>query len=401
MNKFLRKFFVALVIVFIFVQVGFTANEEDAKLIKKILKDIQLTTRVKVEYDDNVFLVEDNEESVVKEVLSQSFLYRLINDKSFFRWNYTGQFAYYNDETTSVTSHSTGFMYSYRPLKKLAFGLQYDYNWLKDSKITSTIGDRVVDLGYHHHRPEVEIKYEIQPRTNIRVNAGVEDLDVTDADSDDFIDNKKRTATLEVNHIFTDLDKLMGFAGMDFRQITFPQISQKASTAYRPYIGISKTFSGIGIWRSEVGFDHINMDELNSDDDNIDFKLSFETIFSLYTKLRFSLNGNVKKSSLRSDYTQYAANIAKMNISHAVSQKTSIFVDYSFEKQHFESSDFTIGSERIDRQTYIQRLNLTLNHKLRKGLSVDYQYGYTKRDSDFAREGYTDNKFSIALTARY
>ena len=75
--------------------------------------------------------------------------------------------------------------------------------------------------------------------------------------------------------------------------------------------------------------------------------------------------------------------------------------DYSFEKQSFDSSDRTAGQSDVDRKTDIHKIRFTVSKKLKSWLSMDYQYNYTKRKTDFAAEGYVDNKFSVALTARY
>ena len=167
-------------------------------------------------------------------------------------------------------------------------------------------------------------------------------------------------------------------------------------------MGLTHKFPSVVNITQEVGFDDIQMDDDSlNDGDSVDYRVSLETVFSLYTKLRFSYDHNVKNASLRSEYAQYDANTASLGISHAINPKTSAFFDYSYEWQDFSSSDRLPGQANVDRETDIHSLGLTLSRKLNNWLTADASYNYTKRDTDFAREGYTDNKLSVAVTAKY
>lgn len=151
-----------------------------------------------------------------------------------------------------------------------------------------------------------------------------------------------------------------------------------------------------------IGFEQVDMDdEANSDDHNVDQYVGFETTFSVYTKFKASYSHNYKHPSLRREYTQYASNLFKINLDHTLDPKTSILWNYSYEKQGFSSADILAGQTSEGKKTDIQTIGLTLNRKLNPLLTLGLNYDYTKRDTEFVGEGYTDNRYTINLTARY
>jgi len=402
MDKILKILLIATIITLTSAGSVLLADSHEEGIFSRFINDIQYTTRFKVEVDDNIFLEEEEEDSELKEIILQSFLYKISKGNHFFKTNYTGKYASYIEETSNILSHSSGLTYSYRPFDGFSIGFNNNFAWLQDSDITTAIGDRIIALGYMRDAPNLEIKYEVTPKSRISTNFGYSYLDVTDRDNDDYIDNRQLTAGAKLEYDFGDQADVVGFAGYGRRQIAFPQISEKSSVSDRPYIGLTKKFFGLMNWTNEVGFENIDMDdENNNSDNNIDYRTSVETTFSLYTKAALSLGYNSKKPSFRSDYTQYASDIASFNVNHAIDPKTSLLFDYTFERQSFESSDATFGQEDRDRKTYVHDVNLTLSRKLNTWLSVDCKYEYTKRDTDFEKEGYTNNKYSVALTAKY
>ena len=377
-------------------------STEEANPVVKLLQSIEYSSRFKVEYSDNIFSTPDNQDSDWREIFTQTLLFKLPGERQYFQLGYSGNYGFYNEESTGVLGHSANLLYSYRPFDGFSIGLRDDYNWLQDSKITTTLGDRVLALGYIQNVPSVEMKYEINPDTMVAVSTYYQFLDVVDSNNDDFIDNKRVGAKTQLNYNFTPLRNLAGFVGYDYRQVSYNQTPEKAFSGMRPFVGLSEKVIGIMKLSEEVGFDNIDMVEQgNADDHNVDFKFLAESIFSIYTKLKLSFDYNVKNSSFRRQYTQYASDVAALNLTHAINPKTYILFDYSYEHQRFNADDILIGQTREDNDAFVQNLRLALSRKLNSWLNLDWRYDYTKRDTDFAQEGYTNNQFSAALTAKY
>ncbi len=370
--------------------------------IANFLRSIDYTSRLKLEFDDNILLTEDNQDSDFKQVFTQTLTYKLPKDKYYFQWGYSGNYAYYNEEATGILGHGAYLLYSYRPWDGFSFGIRDDFNWLSDSKIATTIGDRVLGLGYVQNTPSIQVKYELSDRYTLTTDLYYQFLDVVDGENDDYIDNKRVGAKGQLNYNLTPQRNVIGFLGVDHSQITFPQVSEKAASSDRFFAGLKEKIIGLFDLTQEIGFESINMsDPANADDDNVDFRLSLETVFSLYTKLRLGLDYNMRNPSLRRQYTQYTSDVAYLQLSHSINPKTTALLSYSYENQAFHSPDVLIGQTVEHKDTFIQNLNLTLSRKILSWLTADVKYDYTKRDTDFAQEGYTDNKFSVSMTARY
>lgn len=370
--------------------------------IANFLRSIDYTSRLKLEFDDNIFLTEDNQDSDIRQIFSQTLTYKLPKDKYYFQWGYSGNYAYYNEETIGILGHTAHLLYSYRPFNGFSFGIRDDYNWLQDSKIATTIGDRVLALGYIQNTPSIQVKYEIAPDYFLATDFYYQFLDVTDPDNDDYIDNKRVGVKGQISRHLTPEKNLVALAGFDHSQITFPQVSEKAAVSDRAFIGLKEKIIGICDLTQEIGFETIDMsDPANVDDSNIDYRFSLETVFSIYTKLRLGFDHNMKNPSLRRQYTQYGASVASLSLTHTINPQVTFFLNYSHEKQGFYSSDALIGQTKERKDTVIQYLGLTVSRKLMSWLVTDFKYEYTKRDTDFAQEGYTDNKVSVAMTVRY
>lgn len=373
-----------------------------ANPVAKFLKNIEYTSRIKLEYDDNIFLNEDASDSDLRPIFTQTMTYKLPTEKQYFQLGYSGNYSYYTQESVSLLGHGANLLYSYRPFDGFSIGFRDDFNWLSDSKIASTIGDRVLSLGYTQNVPAVQMKYELNPRSVLTTDAYYQSLDARDPDNDDYIDNKRLGFKGQVNYDITENKNFGGILGFEHKKIDFTQIDEKIATSERPFVGFTQRVWDLLNVAHEVGFEHIDMkNNNNTDDSNIDYRISLETISSLYTKVKLSFNLNTKSPSLRRQYAQYGSNLAALSFSHAFDPKTVFFLDYSFEKQKFNEADALAGQAREDKRTHIQNLGLTLSRKLNSWLTMDFKYDYTKRDTDFGQEGYIDNKLSTGLTAKY
>ncbi len=377
-------------------------NAPGQNSFKTFLKDIDFTTRIKLEQDDNIFLTENDENSDFKQILTQGMKYSKSFGKQYVSWDYVGNYSYFDNESEGILSHSGKALYSYRPYEKFSVGLKNDITWLQNSDITTAIGDRLLALGYTQVMPGIQLKYEMSPATTFVSDLGYQNLNVSDNASDTFIDNEEFKTRTAVNQVLFDDKSLVGLAGFEWERVNFAHTSQKESETDRPFIGLLKKFPGLFNVSTEVGFADINMkNPSDEDDNNVDFKLSLESVFSIYTKLNASYTGMNQSYSLRSDYAKYSSNLLNLGLSHAISPKSLLSLNYSYEFQDFDSSDVLVGIAAVDHEANIHNVNLAFTQQLNSWLTVELSYGHVTRDTDFASESYEDNKFGIGLTARY
>ena len=369
--------------------------------VERFFNDIDKTTSLKVEYDDNIFLVEDNEDSDVKQVFTQGLKYKKSFGDHFIKWDYTGTYSYYDEESLGVLSHTGNFAYSYRPFKNFSIGLGNTFNWQQDNKLATPIGDRLLALGYVQNTPNVQMKYQFNPRTILSTDLTYQDLDVRDSLNGTFIDHRRTTEIGKLSYMITDDNNLIGYIGFQGDQVMFRHTDLKDTTSTRGFGGLTKKFSNLMDITYEIGFKNTDFDSNHGDDSNVDHRISIDTNFSLYTKLGLSYSYNMKNPSLRSEYVQYASNMASINLTHTINPKTTLLLGYSYETQDFDSSDVLTGGAPLDRKTHIHTLSSAVNRKLNEWLALDFNYNFSKRDTSFAGEGYIDNKYALGLTARY
>ena len=368
----------------------------------KFLNDIKYSSRLKIEHEDNIFLQEDGEEPDLRQIFTQTFQYQSTRDNHFFQWGYTGDYAYYTEESLGVLEHSAQGVYSYRPEEKFSFGIKDKFDWAQDEKIPRTFGDRVLALGYVRNAPTLQGKYELSPRGVLSTEIAQQFLDVRNADTDDEIDNKSFNARTQITYDLAENGDVQSLIGWDHVRTTFPQIAEKASTVGRVFIGLLNNIKGVLMTSHEVGFQSTDFDEDTSiDDNNIDYQFGLETIFSVKTKLRLGYEYNMKHPSFRREYAQYAGHKTSLDINHAVNKTTSINLDYAYDRLVFDSSDRLVGQPDEDADIGIHTWAVTLSQKLKSWLTCDWSYENVHRDSDFAGESYVDNTWSLALTAKY
>ncbi|MDO8580559.1 MAG: hypothetical protein Q7S13_03675, partial [Candidatus Omnitrophota bacterium] len=165
-------------------QEGAAKNNEEKNSYLKFLKDIDFTSRLKLEYDDNIFLTETGENADSRFILSQGLRYEQSNDLQYFTMSYLGDFSYYNDEAVDIMSNQAKVAYSYHPTDDFSFGIGHDFTSIEDSNITTTIGDRVVTLGYKQFSPYVQMQLAVNPKLTFDTKFNYSHLDVRNQTTD-------------------------------------------------------------------------------------------------------------------------------------------------------------------------------------------------------------------------
>jgi len=219
-----------------------------------------------------------------------------------------------------------------------------------------------------------------------------------DATNDDFIDRDDNIGTFSLTYdLWPDVALFLGHRYYDAH---FPKVAEKDALSSRVFYGATKKFPGLLNVSTEVGHEHKHTNYLR-DDSNTDARLVINSTFSVYTVLNFVYTFNRVLPSARREYFQYFSNSIDLSVEHLINPKTSIFAAASVEKQYFDSSDALPGQSTIDRATEIVSFGTSLKRSLNDYLDLHLGYEFTKRNTDFTKEGYSDNKVSLSLTANY
>ncbi|MBL7197827.1 MAG: outer membrane beta-barrel protein [Candidatus Omnitrophica bacterium] len=366
--------------------------------LKDIFKKFEFTSRVSQEYESNIFLTEDNEDSDIKTTVYQGFSLRLPKDSIYFQLDYGANLDYYHQEAEHVYVQDVNTILSYRPFDKISFGISDNFTKVSKSKIATALGDKLITLGYNQNRTNFQAKYDLDDNTSMNFAYGLYRLDVSDQDRDDFIDRLDSDINFMLEHQFSP--NLGSFIGYGYQKVRFRQTSVKNSQSTRCSIGLIKKFPEYFKLTSELGYEHKDIDTQRHDD-NVDFKILANPLFSTYTKLFLSLEFNRLVPSSRSEFSQYARRSFIAQLQHFLTPKLILITNLNYERQKFDQADSITSSIDDNRYTDIYSCGATFKRVLNDWLSVDAGYTFTKRDAEFASEGYTDHEVILGLTANY
>ncbi|MFH1656000.1 MAG: hypothetical protein ABH954_05275 [Candidatus Omnitrophota bacterium] len=405
----MRKHCIVYLILFLFISVCTIALAEEGEkvpdqekshpfvqFVENIFKKIEFVTGLTTAYDSNIFLSEDNESSDLITILTQNISLELPEDPYYFELDYTGILSYYMEEGDNIHSHTANFLFSYRPFDNLSFGLGNYFKKMHTRTISTVFGDRLLSRGYKEDSPVFEIKYEPTEKTMIDVAARYYWIDAVSPD-DDYIDRDQLTGNIAVNYdIWSDLTGFIGYRAQDAH---FPNLSSKDAMGHRGFAGFTKKFDTFNI-RAEVGQEHKDT-FFQGNDANTDFRIGIDSTFSTFTMLNLNLTFNEVSPSARKEYFQYFTNAIDIGFWRLLNPKTSISTNVSYRIQDFDSSDVLSGNAAEDRKTDIISASTFLTRNLNDWLKLNLGYAFTKRNTDFAQEGYTDNRISFGLIASY
>lgn len=397
-------FSIVLILIFVcqvaFAEVTKTEDEQNpsgpTQFLKKLFNKIEFISGIKTDFDSNIFLAEDDEDSDIINTYTQYISLELPEDPYYLKMDYTGNISYYTEEGDNIYDHSANFILSYRPFDNFSLGIGNYFKKMHSKTITTVFGDRLLSRGYKEDSPMVEAKFE--PYENLILDL-VWDYYYLDADSpeDDYIDRGDNSVNLSLNYdIWPDL---ISFIGCRYQDAHFPHLTTKDADSYRGFAGFTKKFKSFNV-TTEVGQEHKETN-FQGNDANTDFQISLNSTFSVYTMLNLNFTFNRSYPSARSEYFQYFSNGVNLGIWHLINPKTAISANFGYEKQEFDSSDVLSGNSQIDRTTGIYSFSTSVRRNLNDWLSLNLGYEFTKRNTDFAKEGYTDNRVSIGLMASY
>ena len=366
--------------------------------LKEILDKIDFTSRISSEYDTNVFLEEDQEDADVKNTVFQGFSLQLPSDKTFFQLDYGINFDYYHQESKDLLTQDLKSVLSYRPFNKLALGISGGYKKVSKSSISTTLGDRIVSLGYDEITTGFEGKYELSDKTSIATTFDWYRLDIADSSRDDFIDRTQSLIGTSLRHMF--VPTIEGYVGFGHQDVRFEQTAVKNSGYDRLYTGLVKKIPELCKLTAEVGWGKKDI-ETQRDDSNVDFSIIVNSLFSTYTKWSLLVDINKLEPSSRSEYSQYTRSLVSLQLEHFLTPKLQLVSSINYEHHRFDEEDSISSSFTENSKNKIYWLDLTLRRILNNWLTLDGGYTFTKRDTDFAAEGYTDHKIMVGLTATY
>ena len=367
---------------------GEPAPAEEKMSLKNFYKDhFSVSLSAGEEWDSNIFLDEENEESDFISVLGPDVLFHTSREHGYFEASWTGRYAYYwdSDEITKTNSFSgMGFV---TPHDKLAIGLKGYADITEDSEVPTVFGDRILLMGYKIWSVGPEVKYQLSDRWALGLNYQFDSVDIDQDELDDDVDRNTNGAGVNAEYELAADWFLLG--GYGFRDVNFSEADNKDAFSNLYTGGIRKKFPALFNVDLKLTFHDKNFDE-SEDDSNVDVIGSIQTTFSRYTTLIFSGSYALQESS-RSEYSQYTSTRLSLLIQHYLTKKTTITMRASYELQGFDAEDSLVDFTEGDQDSSTYNVSLTLRQMLLDWLSLEVGYSYQERSTDFEGEGLVDH----------
>ncbi len=384
----------------------FAQPEKNPTPVKKAKSPwiINLSTTLGLEHESNIFLAEDNEDSDIKSLVSQDISLKLPKDKLYCEFDFNYDLAYYHAEGDTAQTIATKALINTQPTDNLSFGFKNLFTYAPSSKIITTVGDRLLALGFVDNTSDFEGKWRFAGNTALGLGAQIYRLDVFDLDADDFIDRYAYTYGPTLYQDFRD--DVSGYLSYRYQKIDFTQATQKSMRQNQGLVGLVKKFAGWFNATTEVSYQRFNMSnnlsngpQRRTGDVGVSFTL--DSTSSVYSKVVLGLFFNQVYPSSRSQYAKYRNNGVNLSLRHFLTPKLIILGNAGFERQNFDSDSALAGVTKDSLNAKVTSCGLTLERILNKWLNLDFAYKFTKRDSDFAQDGYKDNQITVSLKASY
>lgn len=373
------------------------------------------------EYDDNAFLDETDGKRDVKHVMTPSVFYEQSGEKLYTQGSYQVEATRWTHQDSWIVAQQMDGGFSWDATPKWTLGAKDTHIHTGQDQVGTATGERILRLGFNINTLQLESRYQLTPDTVLHNQYQFDWINFDDdGEQDDFIDRRANQFATDLEHYLKpDLKLTSGYA---YRHVNFQEVfaDPKSFQSNRVWGGFAKKFARR--WTIENAFEFESRDfddsghkgssptrdfaDTGSKGENkgyFNIRSSIQSTFSRFTSAGFGYVRSQGDSS-RSEYRQYRSDRLAANLRHYFTPKTIFFGSASWEKQTYDASDQLldlINFVRDQRQTYLWSGDATLRQILTSVWALELSYHWSKRDSDFAREGYTNNRLRVGLRATF
>ena len=219
-----------------------TEEEETEKEAKPSWFDIKYYTTVGYEYESNILLDEDQENSDLKTLITQYISLAIPKEDLFCKFDFIADNVYYQEEAERVESYSFNGLVSLSPSDVFSIGLNNFFSYTPTSKIIAPLGDKLLAMGFQENTTSIESKWRVLDDTVLALTGSLYRLDVKDPDNDDNMDRYVYGVTPTIYQDFTPL--IRGYLGFRYEDFDYTQASDKCMDAYKIFTGLTKKIPG-------------------------------------------------------------------------------------------------------------------------------------------------------------
>jgi len=367
--------------------------------IAKILKsNLDISVGATQEYDDNIFLEETDRHRDLKTTLTPSVYLEKQWDKAYIGMGHQAEAVYYRDNVAWVITQETDAELRYEVSPVWAVGVKDTHihsgqKWVPDKTGT----DRILRLGYNINTLLAQNKLKVADNLTLTNEYQFDYINFLDQNQDTYIDRNIDEARTILGYAVTPQTSLS--LGHAFRWVGYhsAEADPKDFTANKLSVGIVQKFLRKFTVDAGIEEEWRNFNE-GENSFGLNVKAGLSSTFSKFTSFALRYMRNLGDSS-RSEYRQYTSDRVMASMRRYLDPKTILFLSAGYEKQFYDNLDRLATStiQSGDRRTFLYSGNLTLRRIFTNWLSGELSYHYSKRDTAFPKEGYTNNRYVAGL----
>lgn len=357
---------------------------------------IEVSSYLSLEYDDNVYEQETDEQDSYKIVEDIDFMMTLDNEPTFLTLNYSPAFVWWSDRDPDDTDihHSFDVIFGHEFTPRVTLGLKNNFR-IAEQPEEILRGTTVRENNdYTYNQTSGNLGIMIAPRTQVELGGRYSFL------------------AYEEDAVAVDQDRDILAAGLTFRQ----RLNAKASLSadYRKEIvsydnddtadlrDLDSDFIGLGYEQVEgalIGILRAGYQMQSYEDESIDeqdqpyFDVTLAYAFTPRTRLTLGL----AFSMLESDVSSFASQdrtVATASLTHQPTGKIRVIASSSYRLADYKEETRVANSTVLDGEETALQLGLRVSYALNARNALEFAYSMMDVESDI-REDFERNRISL------
>lgn len=379
---------------------GAAATRINPKVLEFIEEKLDFALGTYYEYDDNILFEETNEPWSLKTVLTPYVSYQQAWEDLYLSGSYNAEVSYFQNYNRWLFSHRANGQCTIDITDRWTIGVRNNFTETQQQRVWRGNANEILRLGFDINNLYGQTTYMLTDRITLAMDSGFDYIDFSDANEDIFIDRNLCYGSASFSYRL--LQRTYAIVRGVWRHLGFKhdQAVVKNFNSYQAVFELAHSFPRLFNVNGSIGYEWRDFYKTRDRSGNPVVGANITSSFSRYTSFNVYYQMGLADSS-RSEYRQYVRNIIGASFMHYVTPRSILNISGYYENLFFNSADKLNDSYLPPgtRKTELYSASVSFRQILTSWLSAECGYYYLKRDTDFEKEGYTDNRISAGLRA--
>lgn len=370
------------------------------EVLKFIEEKLDFALGAYYEYDDNILFEEANEAWSLKTVLTPYASYQQAWEDLYLSGSYNAEVSYFQNYNRWLLSQRATGQFTYDISEKWKIGVRNNFTETQQQRVWRGNANEILRLGFDINNLYGQTSYMLTDRITLAMDSGFDYIDFTDPNEDIFIDRSLCYGSASFSYRL--LQRTYAIVRGVWRHLGFrhDQAVVKNFNSYQAIFELSHSFPRLFNVNSSIGYEWREFYKTRGRSGSPVIGANITSTFSRYISFNVYYSMGLADSS-RSEYRQYVKNTIGGAFMYYVTPRSIINLSGYYENLFFNSAD-KLNETYLPpgtRKTDLYSASVFFRQILTKWLSAEVGYYYLKRDTDFEKEGYTENRLSAGLRA--